>query len=115
MECEAPFEGGTLQNGRDAYCEGSDLLQTQDWMTHLDLKDAYFAISVNHENLVLSVGNTEFPAQVSTIQPVNCTSCVTKVLHPIVGQLQSMGVQCVIYLEDILIMHQIKDNLLQQM
>ena len=94
-----------------------DLSQTQDWMTRLDLKDAYFAIPVHHEHMKFlrfrwgtqSFQFNSLPFGLSTAPRV-----FTKVLRPIVGQLRSMGVRCVIYLDDILIMHQNRDLLVQQ-
>ena len=83
-------------------------------MTSLDLKDTYFAIPVHHEHrkfLRFRWGTQSFQFNSLPFGLSTAPRVFTKVLRAIVGQLRSMGVRCVIYLDDILIMHQNKDVL----
>ena len=89
-----------------------DLLQNDNWMTRLDLKDAHFAIPIHksHQKYLRfrwkdpSFQFTSLPFGLSTAPRV-----FTKILRPVVRCLREMGIRCVIYLDDILIMSQVKD------
>ena len=91
-----------------------DLIQTRDYMIKLDLKDAYLQIPIHqdHQHLL------QFQWMEKTYQflclPFGLTSAprvFTKVLKPLVGILRQMGIQLVIYLDDILILHQGREEL----
>ena len=84
-----------------------DTLKTGDWMTKVDLKDAYFMIPIaSHHRRLL-----RFQWQGETYQfnclPFGLSSApwvFTKTTKPIVTILRSMGLRMIIYIDDILIM-----------
>jgi len=93
-----------------------DMIQPADWMVKLDLKDAYLQVPIHQEHQSL----LQFQWQGKTYQfvclPFGLTSAprvFTKVMKPVVGLLRQMGIRLVIYLDDILIMHHSKEELLQ--
>ena len=84
-----------------------DTLKPGDWMTKVDLKDAYFMIPIasNHKRLL------RFHWRGKTYQfnclPFGLSSApwvFTKTTRPIVATLRSMGLRSIIYIDDILIM-----------
>ena len=88
-----------------------DLLQEGDWMSRIDLKDVYFAIPIHKEYRQYLRFLWQDQAYKFTCLPFGLSTALrvfTKLLRPIVGFLRSHGIRCVIYLDDILIMHQDK-------
>ena len=86
-----------------------DLLQQGDWMTRLDLKDAYFAIPIHRDHRRF----LRFKWQAATFEfqclPFGLSSAprtFAKILRPVVGVLRRLGIRCVIYLDDLFIMGQ---------
>lgn len=85
-----------------------ELLQQGDWLTRIDLKDAYFSVPIHpdyrHLLRFLWKGQAyEFrclPFGLSTAPRV-----FTKIMRAVGGYLRARGVRCVIYLDDILIMN----------
>ena len=84
-----------------------ELLQPGDWMTKIDLKDAYFAIPIatNHQKFL------RFRWQGVTYQfqclPFGLSSApwvFTKTTKPVVTILRSLGMRVIIYIDDILIL-----------
>ena len=84
-----------------------DILRPGDWMTKVDLKDAYFMIPIatNQRRLL------RFQWQGTTYQfnclPFGLSSApwvFTKTTRPIVGILRTLGLRMIIYIDDILIM-----------
>ena len=91
-----------------------DLIQTGDYMIKLDLKDAYLQIPIHqdHQHL-LQFQWMEKTYQFSCL-PFGLTSAprvLTKVLKQLVGILRRMGIRLVVYLDDILILHQGREEL----
>ena len=93
-----------------------DIIQSADWMVKLDLKDAYLQVPIHQEYQSL----LQFQWQGKTYQfvclPFGLTSAprvFTKIMKPVVGLLRQMGICLVIYLDDILIMHHLKEELSQ--
>ena len=91
-----------------------DLIQTGDYMIKLDLKDAYLQIPIyqDHQHLL------QFQWMEKTYQflclPFGLTSAprvFTKVLKPLIGTLWQIGIRLVVYLDDILILHQGREEL----
>ena len=91
-----------------------DIIQTGDYMIKLDLKDAYLQIPIHqdHQHLL------QFQWEEKTYQfmcfPIGLTSAprvFTKVLKPPLGVLRQMGIRLVVYLDDILILHQSREEL----
>ena len=96
---------GALQNGGHSYQRLKDLLKPGDWMTKVDLKDAYFMIPVatNHRSLL------QFKWLGETYQ-FNCLpfgllrGSFIKTTKPIVAILRTTGLRIIIYIDDILIL-----------
>jgi hypothetical protein len=81
-------------------------LQKNDWMTRIDLKDAYFSILINPQYQKFLRFKWQTRAYQFTCLPFGLASAprvFTKILHPVVGFLRSKGVRCIIYLDDILL------------
>ena len=84
-----------------------DTLKSGDWMTKVDLKDAYFMIPMaSHHRRLL-----RFQWQGQTYQfnclPFGLSSApwvFTKTTRPVVATLRSLGLRLIIYIDDILIM-----------
>ena len=94
-----------------------NLLQEGDWMTRLDLKDAYFAIPVHKHHqkyLRFRWRNKSYQFQSLPFSLSTAPRTFTKVLRPVIGLLRELGIRCVIYLDDILIMNQDKELARQQ-
>ena len=93
-----------------------DVIQQGDWMTRIDMKDAYFAIPIHkkHQRYLRFIWQKKvyqflcLPFGLSSAPRV-----FTKILRPVIGFLRSNGIRCVIYLDDILIMNQEKDTLME--
>ena len=84
-----------------------DLLQKNDWMTRIDLKDAYFSIPINTQHQRFLWFKWQKRAFQFTCLPFGLASAprvFTKILCPVVGFLHSKGIRCVIYLDDILLL-----------
>ena len=80
------------------------LLQKNDWMAKIDLKDAFFMIPMApqcHHLLRFRVGKRSYrlPFGLCTAPRV-----FTKTLKPVVEMLRSMGLRVVIYIDDMLLM-----------
>ena len=91
-----------------------DLIQTGDYMIKLDLKDAYLQIPIHQDHLHL----LQFQWMEKTYQflclPFGLTSAprvFTKVLKSLIGTLRQMGIRLVVYLDNILILHQGREEL----
>ena len=93
-----------------------DLIQAQDWMIKLDLKDAYLQVPIHPDCQNLLQFQWEHKAYQFQCLPFGLTSAprvFTKVMKPVVGALRHMGIRLIIYLDDILILHQSKEELIQ--
>ena len=94
-----------------------DLLQQGDWLTRLDLKDAYFAIPVSRTHKKYLRFRWRKRAYQFRCLPFGLCAAprtFTKVLRPVVGLLREMGIRCVVYLDDFLIMCQDKEEARRQ-
>ena len=87
-----------------------DLLQSRDWMVKVDLKDLQIPIHPDYHTSSPSNGRRKL---------TNSNACplvsrvFTKLLKPVVGFLRQIGCRLIIYLDDILLMHQERDQLEQ--
>ena len=91
-----------------------DLLQKNDWMTRIDLKDAYFSVPIHPQHRKFLRFRWQEKCFQFTCLPFGLASAprvFTKILRPIVGFLRSRGIRCVIYLDDLLLLHQNRDTL----
>ena len=94
-----------------------DLLKKGDYMTRVDLKDAYFAVPVHAYHQRYLRFQWKGQAYEFSCLPFGLASAprvFTKIMKPVVGFLRSKGVRCVIYLDDLLVMHQDKEELKDQ-
>jgi len=86
-----------------------DLLQSQDWMVKMDLKDAYLQVPIHpdHQHLL----SFQWEGKIYKFQclPFGLSPAprvFTKLLKPVVGFLRQNGCHLIIYLDDLLMMHQ---------
>jgi len=92
------------------------LIQKNDWMVKMDLKDAYLQIPIHQESQHLLQFQWEDKLYQFQCLPFGLTSAprvFSKVMKPVVGTLRHMGIRLVIYLDDLLILHQVKEELIQ--
>ena len=93
-----------------------DLLQPLDWMVKLDLKDAYLQIPIHSDYQHLLTFQWEGHTYMFKSLPFGLSSAprvITKLIKPVVGFLRQIGYRLIIYLDDILVMHQNKEQLQQ--
>ena len=91
-----------------------DLIQTGDYMIKLDLKDAYLQIPIHQDHQHLLQFQWEEKTYQFMCLPFGLTSAprvFTKVLKPPLGILRQMGIRLVVCLDDILILHQSREEL----
>ena len=91
-----------------------DLLQPGDWMTKMVLKDAYLQVPIRSSHQTLLTFLWEEKYFKFTCLPFGLTSAprvFMKLLKPVVGFLRQVGCHLVIYLDDLLIVHQNKVQL----
>jgi len=93
-----------------------DLLKSQDWMIKMDLKDAYLQVPIHpdHQHLL----SFQWEGKIYKFQclPFGLSSApraFTKLLKPVVGFLRQNGCRLIIYLDDLLMMHQDRAQLEQ--
>ena len=85
-------------------------------MVKLDLKDAYLQVPIHQEHQCLLQFHWERKTYQFVCLPFGLTSAprvFTKILKPVVGALRQKEIRLIIYLDDILIMHQEKEHLMQ--
>ena len=93
-----------------------DLIQPNDWMMKLDLKDAYFFVPIHKDH------RKYFRFQwINSIKEFSCLPFTygpaprrfTKLFRPVLALLRKMGMRLVIYIDDIIILNQSCTALLQ--
>jgi len=87
------------------------LIQQGDWMVKLDLKDAYLQVAIHphyHHFLQLQWRGSTYQFKCLPFGPSVAHCVFTKMLKPVVGQ---AGTGLIIYLNDLLILHQSKEVL----
>jgi len=95
-----------------------DLLLRNDWMASLDLKDAYFSVAVREEDrkyLRFSWAGQTFEFQCLPFGLSSAPRVFTKLLKPIVAFLRRQGIRLVIFLDDMVVLAQSKEDLEAQM
>ena len=84
-----------------------DLMLRSDWMTHIDLKDTYFAVPI-HQNYQRFLHFTwENKTYQFTCLPFGLSTApriFIKLLKPAMAYLRSKGVRSVVFIDDILLM-----------
>ena len=84
-----------------------ELMVNSDWMTRIDLKDAYFAVPIHQEyqpflRFVWANNTYQF-----TCLPFGLSTAprtFTKLLKPVMAYLRSKGIRSVVFIDDILLM-----------
>ena len=94
-----------------------DLLQRKYWMVSIDLKDAYLSVPISPQHRKF----LRFPWKDSLFEfqclPFGLTSAprvFTKLLKPVMALLRQKGIRCIIFLDDMLVMAQSKEELEKQ-
>ena len=91
-----------------------DLLQPQDWLGKIDLKDAYFVIPVWKDQRKYLRFVWKGSLLESACLPFGLAAAprlFTKMLKPVVALLRRAGIRLIIYLDDLLFMNQSKEGL----
>ncbi len=91
------------------------LMQQNDWLLKLDLKDANFCVlmkEVLKKYLWFQWGSTLYEFQCLPFGLASAPRDFTKLLKPVVGLLRRIGVRFIIYLNDMLLMNQCPEALL---
>ena len=86
-----------------------DLLQKGDWMTSIDLRDAYLSVPVAQEDrryLRFRWRETLFEFQCLPFGLSSAPRVFTKLLKPVVALLRARGIRCILFLDDMLVMDQ---------
>lgn len=95
-----------------------DLLQPNDFMVKLDLKDAYFGIKMSEndrEYLKFRWQNQLYRFRVAPFGLGSVPRVFTKLLKPIVALLRRSGIRCVIFLDDLILLNQDPETLRKQL
>ena len=95
-----------------------DLLLENDWMASIDLKDAYLSVAVTAEHkkyLRFVWAEQMYEFQCLPFGLSSAPRVFTKLLKPIVGLLRRQGIRLVIFLDDMLVLAQSKEDLVIQM
>jgi hypothetical protein len=85
------------------------LLRPADYLMKLDLQDAYFMVPIHEQHkkyLRLAFEGRTYEFQSLPFGLSSAPRAFTKLLKPVVAVLRSSGIRIVIYLDDILVMHQ---------
>ena len=85
-------------------------------MIKLDLKDAYLQVPIHKEYQCLLQFHWEQKTYQFVCLPFGLTSAprvFTKIMKPVMGKLRQMGIHLIVYLDDILIMHHSREEILQ--
>ena len=108
-----PISGSQpFQDGGHARSEGSPT-KKNDWMTRIDLKDAYFSIPIHQKLLRFRWEKKSFQFTCPPFGLASAPRVFTKILRSVVFFLRSKGIRCVIYLDDILLLDQDKAKLME--
>ena len=82
------------------------LIQKNDYLVSIDLKDAFHTISLHQESkrlVVFQLGNKRFSYNTLPFGLSSSPRIFTKVLKPIVSHIRALGIRISSYLDDILI------------
>jgi len=100
------FRQETLMTARD-------LVRPGDFFCKVDLKDAYFHMTVHPSHtplLAFAWGGVSYRYLSLPFGVSSAPRLFTKLLRPVMGELRKQGIRCVIYLDDLLVMAGSKDQ-----
>ena len=86
-----------------------DLIQSGDWVTQVDLKDAYFTVPIHptHQRYLKFIWKQEIFQFTCLLFGVSSAPRVfTKLMKPVSGYLRSKGAKNVVYIDHILLVAQ---------
>ena len=84
-----------------------ELMVNSDWMTRIDLKDAYFAVPIHQEHqpfLRFIWANNTYQFTCLPFGLSTAPRTFTKLLKPVMAYLRSKGIRSVVFIDDILLM-----------
>ena len=93
-----------------------DLIQPQDYMIKVDLKDAYFSVPVSQEHqkfLRFRWQGKLFQFHCLPFGLGPAPRIFTKIMKPIIAFLRRLGVRVIVYLDDMILLNQDKEGLLR--
>ena len=92
-----------------------DFIQPEDWMIKLDLKDAHLQVPIHadYQHLQFQWGSRTYQFQCLQLRLTSAPRVSSKIMKPVVGALRHMGIRLVIYLDDLLVLHQSMGELAQ--
>jgi len=91
-----------------------DLLRLEDWMASIDLKDAYLLVTIweGHWQYLHFVWNSQlYEFQCLPFGLCNASRVFTKLLKPVLARVHHQGLWLVMYLDDMLVMAQMREEL----
>jgi len=90
-----------------------ETLRWDDWMTSLDLQDAYNHIPMAEESrkyLRYSISGEHYQFKAMPFGLTSAPRIFTKIMRPVVRALREKGIRCVIYLDDLLIIAETREK-----
>ena len=94
------------------------LVQRDDWMVKLDMKDAYLSVPIyppHRRFLRFQWRGKIWEFKSLPFELRSAPHAFTKLLKPIVALLRKLGIRCILYLDDMLIMSQSRVDLQSQL
>ena len=91
-----------------------DILQKDDWMVSIDLKDAYLSVPVAEKDrqfLRFRWKGMLYEFQCLPLGLSSAPRVFTKLLKPVIALLRRQSIRCIIFLDDLLIMQQSQKSL----
>ena len=95
-----------------------DLAKPGDWLTKLDLKDAYFLVPIDpsHQKYLQFLWQGVTYQFCCLLFGLSCAPCTfAKLIKPVVAFLRERGIRLIIYLDDLLFLGSCRNTLLNQM
>lgn len=86
-----------------------ELIQKNDYLTSVDLKDVYFSVSVHPDYRIFLTFSWNEKFYRFVVLPFRLTSCpriFTNILKPVYAFFRENGIRCCYYIDDSLIMNQ---------
>ena len=93
-----------------------DILNRNDWLCKIDLKDAYLTTNIEiscRKYLRFEWGNKIYQFKCLPFRLASAVRIYTKLMKPVVSLLRKSGIRLIIYLNDILLMAESPEKLTQ--